>query len=358
MTLLLAMVLGLGTGCSEEREIVRHRIPKSRSGLEKLRESQAGMSSPEAKQESTRMAVAIFENPDATWFVKIVGPTKQVNETESQWQRFFETVRFEAGNPVWDLPAGWSVAGPKPMRFETLVIGDYTPPLEVAISSLGPNQDLLLNVNRWRVQQLGLAPATADDLDSMLQKQKTESREYLVFDTVGFGSGKMTPPFAGGAPFAGASAGPPPMVQEQPSASPAPKLTFDTPSGWTAGQASSIVHARLKKIANDTEAQITIIELPPNNEWVPNVERWAGEVGLAGLSEEQFADRTSEITVDGVKGKLVDLVDLDSESEIATIAGMFQHDGSAWFLKLTGDKRIVDDSRDLFKQFIASIRLQ
>ena len=298
------------------------------------------------------MAVAIFENPNATWFVKLVGPIAQVDSTEQQWTSFFETVRFEDGDPVWELPEGWSASGPRPMRFETLVIGDYQPPLEVAISQLGPNQDLLLNVNRWRVQQLGLPPATQDDLDEMLKKHKSTSSEFLVFDTLGFGSGRMTPPFARGAA---------PMNETDrttPETSTATALSFDVPEGWTASDVSSIVHARLKKIIEGAEAQITIIELTPNNEWPPNVQRWAGEVGLGGLSAEQFAERTSELTVDGITGKLIDLVDMESETTNATMAGMFKHDGSAWFLKLTGDKQMVNDSRDVFKQFIDSVHFR
>ena len=196
MLMLLALVFALGSGCDKEPSIVRHKIPKSRSGLEKLREKQASTMSPQSRQKTTRMAVAIFENPDATWFVKVVGPIAQVDATEPQWQAFFQALKFENGNPVWDLPEGWSVAGPKPMRFETLVIGDTQPPLEVAISSLGPNQDLLLNVNRWRVSQLGLPPAVQGDLNGILQEEKSETGEFLVFDTTGFGSGQMTPPFA------------------------------------------------------------------------------------------------------------------------------------------------------------------
>ena len=118
------------------------------------------------------------------------------------------------------------------------------------------------------------------------------------------------------------------------------------------------MHARLKKIVGEATAQITIIELTPTNEWQPNVQRWADEVGLGGLSEGQFESRTSELAVDGNEGKLIDLVDLETESPTATIAGMFKHKDSAWFLKLTGDKQVVNDSRDAFQEFIESIRFR
>ena len=130
------------------------------------------------------------------------------------------------------------------------------------------------------------------------------------------------------------------------------------PEGWTSSATNSIVHARLKKIVGEATAQITIIELTPTNEWQPNVQRRADEVGLGGLSEKQFEERTSELEVDGIQGELIDLVDLKTESPTATIAGMFKHRDSAWFLKLTGDKQIVNDSRDAFQEFIESIRFR
>lgn len=55
---------------------------------------------------------------------------------------------------------------------------------------------------------------------------------------------------------------------------------------------------------------------------------------------------------------MIDLIDLDSDSQIGTVAGMVERDGSAWFLKLSGDKKIVDDSREIFNQFIESLRFR
>lgn len=363
LLVLLVVATAFTTGCTPEPEIVRHSIPKSRSGLDELRAKQTAKNAPKSAPTTTRMSVAMFDQPDATWYVKIVGPAELVDATENQWRPFFDKIKFEDGKPTWELPKDWKVSGPKPMRFETLVIGDYQPPLEVAISSLGPNQDLLLNVNRWRVQQLGLPPATPDNVEAMVEKKKSEFTEYMIFDALGTGSGRMTPPFAGGgAPFAGGGAPFSGNASATPSSGarrgPDSPLTYKAPDGWTEGKASSIVHARLKTKASDATAQITIIELTPNNEWDPNVERWAKEVGMEGLSQEQFAERTKDISVDGITGQLVDLVDLESENPNGTIAGMFKHQGSAWFLKLTGDKQLVNESRETFDKFIDSIQFK
>ena len=350
----------MSVGCSPDPKIVRHSIPKERSGLEKLRQpdplTQTAFAPPEAAVK-TRMVVAIFQNPEATWFFKVSGPAEQVSSTEDQWKAFFKTVKFTAGEPTWEKPENWSVAGPKPMRHTTLIIGKSEPPLELAISSLGPDQDLLLNINRWR-GQIGLSPSTTEQLDGQIQNLESDGGKYLVFDAQGSGSGGMRPPFAGGgAPFANRQPQAPAIAEGSGAGS--KDLSFETPDGWSEGKSNSMVRARLIKKVETAEVQITVIEMPADaNEWEPNVSRWANQVGLDSLSAEQIDERVSELTIDGVKGKSVDLVDLESDSPTGTIAGMVKRNGSAWFLKLTGDKKLVDASRETFEEFLGSLRFK
>jgi hypothetical protein len=357
-SILLVSVFALSIGCKPEPEIMRHWIPKERSGLEKLRQletpSQTTVSQATTAQK-TRMAVAIFQNPDANWFFKVTGPAEQVAETEDQWKELFKSVKFTDGEPSWDMPENWSTAGPKPMRHATLIIGDTEPPLELAISRLGPGQDLLLNVNRWR-GQIHLKPSTTEELESQIQKLESAAGKYLLFDAVGTGSGQMRPPFAGGAaPFANREPLAPIATGNAEARS--AKLVYETPDGWSAGKTSSIVHARLIKKVESAEVQITVIEMPADdNEWGPNVTRWATQVAMVDLTADQMAERVSDLTIDGVKGKSVDLIDLESDSPTGTIAGMVKRDRSAWFIKLTGDKKLVGESRETFDKFLGSLR--
>lgn len=240
------------------------------------------------------------------------------------------------------------------MREATYLVPETSPPLEVVVSKLPGKQSLLLNANRW-LGQINLPPTTADNVDEYFTSQSNTAGTYLLFDQTGSGSGQMSPPFAGNnrsgnapaAPFASGAENAP------------PKLTFETPAGWNKVETSGIVSGRLNKIDGDAKAQITLIDLPASaNEWGPNALRWAGQVGLESLTEEQLAERTSEITVDGVTGKLIDLIDNDSNGTDGMLAGMVKHKGSAWFLKIMGDKQLVDQSRDEFLQLLDSIRFQ
>lgn len=347
------------SGCAPDAEIATYQIPKEHSGLKDLRERTVSPQTP-AKASKTRMIVAMFEETDATWFFKITGDPEQIESAKSQWETLFNSVSFKDGNPEFQIPDGWTEAPEKPMRYKTLVMGDSK--LELAISNLSPGQDLLLNANRWR-KQIGLADASEDEIETVLPVVETDSGKYRLFDQTGVGSGQMRPPFAGGAmtpPFAGGAApfaGGAPMSGSSPTNS---GVTFDVPEGWESGRTSSMVQARLKKKTESGEAQITIIEMPADaNEWEPNVVRWAGQVQMNELTQEELADRTTKINVDGTQGQLVKLINLDENaSSDGIIAGMVKHEGSAWFLKLSGEKSLVVESEKVFSDFIDSIRFK
>lgn len=297
------------------------------------------------------MVVAIFENADQLWFFKVSGPVDLVSSTEPQWREFINDIKFESDEPKWELPDGWSNMGDKPMRHATFAIGDSQPPLEFVVSSLSADQDMLLNLNRWR-RQINLSPAIESDVAEQLKTSTSDAGDYLMFDQIGTGSGQMRPPFAGNDAAPAGAAPTRPALRST-------GLTFDTPEGWTAGRTSAMVPARLSMTKGDSTIEITIVKMPSDiNEWAPNVKRWVGQVELGKLTEEQLAERTSDFKIDGIDGKLIDLVDPDSPSESGMIAGMVKQGGSAWFIKLSGDKQLVEDSRAILDRFIQSMRFQ
>lgn len=297
------------------------------------------------------MVVAVFQKSEATWFFKISGPAKQVSATESSWRPFLDTVSFDGNKPSWDMPSDWITGSEKPMRYATLEIGSLSPPLEMAISSLGPNQDLLLNANRW-LGQIGLPPTNSENLKTTIQPANDKNTDYLLFDKTGRGSGKMTPPFAGGAQ-------PPQQPFQPPVKAPDQDLSFETPSGWNAGGTNSMVKVRLTREIDGEKAQITVIEMPASaNTWEPNVQRWQQQVGLGGLSASEVSARVSDITVSNVAGKIIDLIDMKSDSDSGTIAAMVKRGDSAWFLKLSGDKNLVDANRKSFESFLNTLQFK
>ncbi|MCH2183551.1 MAG: hypothetical protein MK108_16250 [Mariniblastus sp.] len=350
--LMFAGGFGLLLGCKDPESIASYRIEKSRSGLgqfDQVRPAPAGDTTTDvvdaAEQGVDRMVVAIANRPEATWYFKITGPVDLVTSTEPQWRVFLEQVRFSAeGNPEWDVPEGWSVGATAPMRFATLVI-QREPELELRVSRLGPNQDSLSNVNRWR-KQLQLSDTTAADLN--LGEIENPAGSMELFDEEGrFQSSRMTAPFAGGNVTR-------PPVRQPPSGS--AKLVV--PDGWEEGRTSSIVKARLLKTDGDQSAQISVTELPAAaNRWLPNAQRWAGEIGM-DESVEELEALTREATVDGLPGKRIRLVNPTDEGARATIGLMVVQGDAAWFFKLTGDRDLVKKSEEDFDAFLRSYRFE
>ena len=343
-------------GCGEKEKIVRHEIPKDRSGLEHLRES-TGLGDtpaerPPASTEKDRMVVALALRDDATWFFKMNGPVSRIDETEDQWRPFLEKVSFdESGKPVWKLPEGWSTAGQKPMRFATLVVDAKKPPVELAVSSLAAGQDLLMNVNRWR-GQLGLEPSDEAGLKDSMTTIQAGDQELKLFDAAGKMSGGMMPPFAGGG-----------NRMERPRNSPRPetgnnKITFTAPDGWKPGKPSPFLKARFTKTDGEQTAQISVSSLPAAaNKWLPNAARWAGQVGLDSADETKLTDLTEAVTVDGVDGKLIRLIPEGKKGAKATIATMIPKGSNAWFFKLTGDRDVVNRSEQVLVEFMKTVKL-
>ena len=370
-------VLGLltlmlqSTGCQPEEDIYSYRVPKNRSGFVDRSNSIGEGSAPFApfmnrqaaeeiiteplsEEECTdRMAVAIFEVNDKMWFFKLTGAIEPMHQHQEQWLDFFQQVNFVSGNPEWKLPDNWSTGPSRAMRFATLFIGDYDPPLELAISNLPIDQDLLLNVNRWR-GQMRQPPITQDQMDADLRSITNNAGPDVpgyLFDVIGqLSENKMANM-------------PNPEIGTQLdsalglSAGPAGVPNYLPLSGWEVGAQSAMVPIRLQKSEGERSVQISVTQLPAAaNEWEPNAARWAAEVGLDDWNTVQLADATDAIEVDRISGKLIRLIPEDPKQQRAVIAGMLVQNNIAWFVKLSGDKELVVASDDDFKLFLNSMK--
>ncbi len=350
--ILIVTICGV-SGCKDPDTIESYRIEKSKSGLSNFDKVLGPASSETAASPARpsgmvkdRMVVAIANRPDATWYFKITGPVDAVTATESQWRPFLDKISFnQQGAPQWELPDGWTVGAAAPMRFATLVINPEPPPLELRVSRLGPNQDPVSNVNRWR-KQLQLPDISAASMN--LATMDNPNVKLELFDEQGVsGSSGMSAPFSG--PNASR-----PLVQKRPSSS----AEFVTPAGWEEGRTSSIVKARLLKTDGEQSVQISVTEMPAAaNRWLPNAKRWAGEIGIDD-SQLDLDSLTSQVTVDGLAGKRIRLVDPSGEGTKATIGLMIVRGDSAWFFKLTGNRDLVKQSEKDFNEFLNSYRFE
>ena len=316
-------------GCEDPPEIRQYKIDKSRSDLGELGKNLA----PTRTSTPTRMVVAIFEKSDATWFFKFTGPIAAIDAAEDEWTELIKNLGFGSdGNPTLDTSGQWSLGPAKPMRYQTFYRDTPQGQIEFSISSLGPNQNLLANVNRW-FGQLQKPPIEEDDL--RLRELESKSGMLKVFDETGtMQSDSM-------------SVSPPPRKKE---------FTFDTLDGWTEGPTNDVTRARLLFGSEKTAPQITVSFLPAAvNAWIPNVQRWARQVDM-DVEEKFVNNNTTDIQVSGIDGQKIRLIPDDGKS--AAIAVMVVRNERAWFIKLIGEREKVIERTADFDKFVNSFQFK
>ena len=353
-------------GCGPVDRIEQHVMPRERTGIpEAVRVPTAQI--PAAQNQSapavrSRMVTAIAPLPSATWFFKAVGPVEDMEAVLPALTSFFQSVRFDAqGRPEYSPPTSWKKGAARPGRYETLLLGPgETVSVELAISELGPNQDLTSNVNRWRRDQLGLSALDETAARESLRPLAYQGGEFLLFDEVGMYRGGMSGPMSGAVSPANSAALPTAdttTTKKDTSESDPPPIEFVAPAGWTQLPNPMFAAVRFERVAGDKKAAISVSEMNPAlNTWETALGSWLEELELPGLDAAQVGPFVSEVTIGGQTGKQIRLLIPDATKGI--IAARVEQGGRAWFVKLAGEKSLVENSQGDLTAFIESIRFK
>jgi hypothetical protein len=140
-----------------------------------------------------------------------------------------------------------------------------------------------------------------------------------------------------------------------------PRLTYQTPEGWTELPAGQMRLASFKVQADGKVADVSVIPLPGvAGGDLPNVNRWRGQVGLGDLTEEELAKAATKLEIAGQPALLHEMAGTNPSAGDATrILGAIQHrDGMAWFFKMTGDDQLVAKHRRAFLEFLKSVKFE
>jgi hypothetical protein len=307
----------------------------------------------------------------------------------------------EASGPTGEmqreLPESWSrVANTNPMRFATFTAGEGDGQIEIAVTQLGGVAGGIgANINRWR-GQIGLPPASEEELQDSLVPVVTDQAEGLFVDLVGPAASDDDPDtprmlaaifpaldsmwfikttstraaiethreafiqlcesvhFAGSGGSAGsrdAAAG----MQPAPDAGEPGTLAWDAlPEGWTVDATPKPMSVASLTISDGAQqASLTITPLGGQQDLLANINRWRGQLGvspLSGLEEEPPA----AIEVAGEDGHLVDI----AGAEARILAVVSTRSGQTWFYKLSGPDPLVAGNKASFEAFIRSIRFE
>lgn len=325
---------------------------------------------PSTSGELMRTIAAMVPQQEQTWYFKMTGPEKAVEAEMENFLRLVSSLKFDkAGGtqPSWELPEGWTEEPGSGMRFRTLKTGGDEPQ-EVSVIPLdGDATDddyLLQNINRWR-GQLGLPPKSSKTLFTTntrtdeARRETLAGRSVVLVNFVGHAQpsdmgGSGGPPFAGRPPFAG---GERPKPKTPPKALKA--LEYETPDGWAAGDASGMRKAAFTIADGGKSAVVTAMDLPAQGmggNWLSNVNRWRGQLGLEATTEPELKKATRAVKVDGIAGELVELTGKAEGQPQSILAAMVVREGKAWFFKLQGDPGLAEREKAKFLAFLGTVR--
>ncbi|MEE3371927.1 MAG: hypothetical protein VX346_21520 [Planctomycetota bacterium] len=312
-----------------------------------------------------------------------------------------------AGGPGFSYtkPENWQPGRTSSIRRAAFTVRDGGQEVEITVFKL-PASGLLANVSRW-AGQIGMEPLTGEDqlgqvtsdlpvgdlVATYVELKGTQDRVTLAAILPDRGEPQMAWFFklsgpAGSAPVAlrekapfrsfvqsvvvGGTARPPaarPPAARPPAARPAaqppaatanPGFRYTQPSGWLPGRTSSIRRAAFKVSSGGQEVEITVFKLPASG-LLPNVSRWAGQIGGQPLtSEAQLAKVVSDLPVGDQVAKFVELVGTEKRVTLAAILPDRQEPQMAWFFKLSGPAGsgpLVQREKTKFRQFVQSVQL-
>lgn len=339
--LIVAGLLAVFFGYRKQDEIRHYTVPKQ-SDIDRLAGSSEVPSGPQ------RMLAAIVLRPAQGWFFKLMGSAEAVNLRAEEFASFLRSLHFQDGAPTWSLPEGWQEEPGNQFRYATLKISDT--PLEVSVTTLPRGETdeteyTLSNVNRWR-GQLGLSSIAPDELQRETKQVELDDTTATLVDLVGEVKGEsMSAPFASGRQTS-------PPVRE--ANGDAPHLKYQVPEGWQEVPASGFRKASFRITQGAMSGEVLVTDLEPSaGDLLPNVNRWRGQIELGPTTQREIDEHIESISVGDHEGQYIEMLG----EKKATIAVIAKAAGRAWFIKLTGDRSLVEQQRDNFKSFVHSLTI-
>ena len=137
------------------------------------------------------------------------------------------------------------------------------------------------------------------------------------------------------------------------------RIEWTKPDAWT--ELAPTAFRKGNYIVEDAEggkAEITVSSFPGNVGGVlANVNRWRGQAGLSPIDSNQLEQSLSNLTVDGHRGSLVDILpETEDASATRILAAIFLHGGESWFFKMSGPQSIVAGERERFVEMVNGLR--
>jgi hypothetical protein len=139
----------------------------------------------------------------------------------------------------------------------------------------------------------------------------------------------------------------------------APALQYKRPADWQEAPLGEMRAASFRVPGKDgKQADVSAIPLPGlAGSDLDNVNRWRGQVGLPGVSEEELAKLAQPVQIAAQAASLYEQAGTNpgSGDKSRILAAITRRDGIAWFFKMTGDDALVAAQKPAFVEFLTSV---
>lgn len=138
----------------------------------------------------------------------------------------------------------------------------------------------------------------------------------------------------------------------------APATAAKVPADWQEAPPGEMRVASYRVTGKDGKmADVSVIPLPGGAGGdINNVNRWRGQVGLAPVSDAEFAKLGESVQVGGQEGKLYEMAGQNSGSgeKNRILAAIVRRPDAAWFFKMVGDDALVAEQKTAFVEYLKS----
>lgn len=139
-----------------------------------------------------------------------------------------------------------------------------------------------------------------------------------------------------------------------------PQLTWKLPAGWEEQTPGEMRVASFSvKDQNGKQADVSVIPLPgAAGGELANVNRWRGQVGLKPVPEDELKKLAQKVEVGAQPAEFYEQSGKSpgSGDDSRILAVILHREGMAWFFKMTGDDRLVEEQKPAFVEFLKSFR--
>jgi hypothetical protein len=309
-------------------------------------------------RQAIRLRAACIERGKVIWFFRILGPKDEIAKHVAEFNDLVRSAKFsdEKDKPPITLtqPKNWRkdpLGPPGGMRYASYRIDAKPKELEVTVIKLPAGEDWLRsNVVRWQKIVNEPPVQTVNELETKVKREN----EIVWVDLTGLGVhtvSKPPEPMAAGNPKK-MQLPLPPQKQARGLKSP---FQYVAPEDWKQGPVTSAFMADRYLIGDDIQVSLTSV----GGTLAMNVNRWRGEVGLAGeLNDAEVAGLANAMMVAGHKAYYVDISNpAGPPDKNRSLAVTIPMGNTNWFIKMWGPRESVEKNKIAFDTFVRSFKL-